>query len=133
VLSRGGVDTDVIHDSARGGDGTVLQLDRGSPDSRGPGNQCASPRGERAADSDAVGHGASDLTQKSEVDSMAGRGREGSLPRVRHGSLLVSLTSSESSKGRATHHWGKTDLSPGRVEVRAGAVFALTTHGVLKP
>jgi hypothetical protein len=120
--SRGG-GSGTVHHSSQGGDRTVLPLDGDTVGDGGRGNSCASSRSELA-----VRHGTSGFAHKPGVEGVE---RRDPVQRLRHGSLSVSLTSSESgSRGRGrAHYWGQTDQSPICTEIRAGAVSAYTTQG----
>jgi hypothetical protein len=128
VLPSGGGGSGTVHHGPQGGDGTVLPLNGDTVGDGGRGNSCASSRSERAADSGAVRHGPSGFAHKPGVEGVE---RRDPVQRLRHGSLSVSLTSSESgSKGRGRAHYrDQTDQSSIRTEIRAGAVSAYTTHG----
>jgi hypothetical protein len=124
----GGGGPGTVYHGPQGGDGAVLPLNMNTVGDGRRGNSCASSRSERAADSGAVRHGASGSAHEPGVESVE---RRDLVQGLRHGSLSVSLTSSESdSRGRGrAYHRGKTDLSPVRTEIRAGAVFACATQG----
>jgi hypothetical protein len=128
VHPSGGDGSGTIHHSPQRADRAVLPLNGSSSGDGGRGNQCASSRGERAADSGAVRHGTPGSTHELGVESVE---RRDPVSGLRHGSLSVSLASSESgSRGRGRAYYrGKTDLSPVCTEIRAGAVFACTTQG----
>jgi hypothetical protein len=128
VLPSGEGGSGTVHHGSQGGDGTVLPLDGDPLGDGGRGNSCASSRSERAADSGAVRHGPSGFAHKPGVEGVE---RRDPVQRLRHGSLSVSLTSSESgSRGRGRAHYrGQTDQSPIRTGIRAGAVSAYTIQG----
>jgi hypothetical protein len=77
-----------VYHSSQGGDGDVLPLNRNTVGDGGRGNSCASSRSERAADSGAVRHGAPGSAHEPGVESVE---RRDPVPRLRHGSLSVSL------------------------------------------
>jgi hypothetical protein len=119
---------DVIHKGTQGRDGVGLQIAReGSADRAGSHSRTGSLGG-HVAGSLIHGHGTKDNANEDGVVSMVRNGEPVPIPELRHGISAVSFTSSEESRGRGTHRRGKPSLSPGRVDVRAGAVLACTGH-----
>jgi hypothetical protein len=96
-----------VHHSALRGDGAVLPVNGNAVGEGGRGNSCASARSDRAADSGAIRHGTPGFAHKPRVNDVEKRDP---VLQLRHGSLSVSLTSSESDseeRGRA-YRWGQT-------------------------
>jgi hypothetical protein len=125
VHPSGGSGLGTVHHSPPRGDGVVLPVNGNAVGDGGRGNSCASARSDRATDSGAVRHATLGFAHKHRVENVGGRDP---VSQLRHGSLSVFLTSSESNsggRGRA-YRRGQTDLSPVRAEIWAGAMRAYT-------
>ena len=97
VHPSGGSGSGTVHHSPLRGDGAVLPVNGNAVGDGGRGNSCASARSDRAADSGAVRHGTPGFAHKPRVEDVEKRDP---VSRLRHGSLSVSLTSSESDSER---------------------------------